>query len=151
MIVSTISSAPRVGQQFGEHRPECDQDADSGCGGTETVGERLEHLLQILARDDTHGQCAEDQRQERVQFDDRDEDDDHRDTRQEGQDQLPSGGDRRGKRGRLRPGRWGSCALSCGAGNVVVDDRVDARVDVDGQSVLVVIEWFQRLKLRGEQ
>ena len=50
-----------IGQQFGEHRAEGDQDADAGGGGAEPVGERLEHLLQVLARDDADRQRPEDQ------------------------------------------------------------------------------------------
>ena len=69
--VDDLVGAAGVGEQLGEHRAERDQDADAGGGVAEPVGERLEHVLQVLAGDDADRQRAEDQRQERVQLDDR--------------------------------------------------------------------------------
>ncbi len=84
-----VGAPPGIGQEFGEHGTQGDQDADSGGGGTEAVAERLEHLLEVLARDDADGQGAEDQRQEGMQVHHGDQDDDHGDTGEEGQDELP--------------------------------------------------------------
>ena len=97
--VDDLVGAAGIGEQFGEHRAERDQDADARRGGAESVGERRRGRREVLARDDAHGQGAEDQGEERVQLGDGDQHDDQRDTGQRGQDQLPAGGDGLGQLG----------------------------------------------------
>ena len=69
--VDDLVGAAGVGEQFGEHRAEGDQDADACRGVAESLGERGQYGLEVLARDDADGEGAEDQRQERVQLDER--------------------------------------------------------------------------------
>jgi hypothetical protein len=88
--VDDLVGATGVGEQFGEHRAQCNQDANARRGGAEAVTERVEDVADVLPRDDAHGQCTEDQREKRVQLGDRDQHDDQRDGGQRGQDELPA-------------------------------------------------------------
>ena len=97
--VDDFVGAAGVCEQLGEHCTERDQDADTRRGGAEAVGERIQHRLEVFARDDADRQTTENQGQEGVQLDDGDQDDDDRNAGQRGQDELPAGGDRFGRLG----------------------------------------------------
>lgn len=86
--VDDLVGSPGVGEQLGEHGAQRDEDADAGGRLAEAIGERGEHRGEFLARDDTDGDGAEDEPEERVQLHHGDEHDDDRDTGQEGEHQV---------------------------------------------------------------
>lgn len=95
--VDDLVGAAGIGQEFGEHGTEGDEDADTCGGAPEPVGERLQDRCQVLAGDHTNRQLAKDQGEERMQLHHGDQHDDHRDAREEGENELTAGRDRLGK------------------------------------------------------
>src|SRR5882757_3731375 len=95
--VDDLVGATGIGKEFGEHGAQRNEDSDASRGVAETLCERGQYGLQVLPRDDADRECTEEQREEWMQLDDGDQYDDHRDTREEGQDQLPARGHRFGE------------------------------------------------------
>jgi len=81
-----------IGEQFGEHRTEGDQNADARRRVAESLAERVEDIPWVLPRNNAHRQGAENQGQERVQLRHGDQHDDQRDTGSRCKDQLPACG-----------------------------------------------------------
>ena len=99
--VDDLVGATGISEQFREHRAQRDQNAHTRRSCAESGTERIEYIRKAFPplRDDADGDSAEDQREERVKFGDRDQHDDERDARQCGDNQLPACCDRFGKLG----------------------------------------------------
>ena len=110
-MVSTISSAPpESASSLANIAPSAIRMPTPAAVEPNPSAKDLSTFVQVLARDDADRQRTEDQREERVQLDDSDQDDDHRDAGEERQDQLPTGRDRFGELGGV-VGEEGDCPI----------------------------------------
>ena len=155
--VDDLIGATGVGQQFGEHRTQRDQDADAGRRSAETLGEGLQYRLEVLARDDAHRQRAEDQREERVQL---------TTVIKTTITAIPA----RNARISCQPDATGSASLGASSARIVIprpsefhlfscwveraivlDDGVDVLIDVDGDAVFIGFERLEGVELGRQQ